>query len=93
MKLSLKGLSFSFAIVWGGCVFLVGLGNLMWPDYGTALLDVARSIYPGYANTSGLWGVIVGTLYALVDGAILGLVFGWLYNKFRREDLGPAVIL
>ena len=93
MRLSLKGLAFSFGILWGGCVFLVGLGNLMWPEYGAAFLDLARSIYPGYAHTSGLWGVIVGTLYASVDGAIAGLIFGWLYNKFRREDPGPAVIL
>jgi len=84
MKLSLKGLALSFGLMWGGCIFLVGLGNLMWPDYGVALLDLARSIYPGYAQTPGIWGVIVGTLYALGDGAIGGLVFGWLYNRFQR---------
>ena len=93
MRLSLKGLALSFGILWGGCVFLVGLGNLLWPEYGTALLDIARSIYPGYARSSGFWGVIVGTLYALVDGAIAGLILGWLYNRLRREDPGPAVIL
>jgi hypothetical protein len=93
MRLSLRGLALSFGILWGGCVFLVGLGNLVWPEYGTALLDIARSIYPGYGKTSGLWGVIVGTLYALLDGAIAGLIFGWLYNRLRGEDPGPAVIL
>jgi hypothetical protein len=93
MKLSLKGLALSFGIIWGGCVFLVGLGNLIWPDYGAAFLDLARSIYPGYGKTSGIWGVIVGTLYALADGAVLGLVLGWLYNRFQRGDPGRAVIL
>ena len=93
MRLSLKGLALSFGILWGGCVFLVGLGNLAWPEYGTALLDIARSIYPGYGKTSGFWGVIVGTLYALLDGAILGLIFGWLYNRLPGEDPGPTVIL
>ena len=93
MRLSLKGLALSFGILWGGCVFLVGLGNLVWPEYGTALLDIARSIYPGYGKTSGLWGVIVGTLYAFLDGAILGLIFGWLYNRLPGEDPGPTVIL
>ena len=93
MKLSVKGLALALGILWGGCVLLIGLGNLLWPDYGAAFLDVARSIYPGYGKTSGLWGVIVGTLYALVDGAIVGLIFGWLYNRFRWEDPGPAVIL
>jgi len=82
MKLSLKGLALAAGIMWGGCVLLVGLGNLMWPAYGTALLDLARSIYPGYAQTTGLWGVIVGTGYAFVDGVIGGLLFAWLYNFF-----------
>ena len=38
------------------------------------------SIYPGYAASGSFGDVIVGSLYALVDAAILGLVFGWLYN-------------
>jgi len=93
MKLSVKGLALSLGILCGGCVFLIGLGNLLWPDYGAALLDVARSVYPGFAKTSGLWGVVVGTLYAVVDGAIAGTIIAWLYNRLRREDPGPAVIL
>lgn len=82
MRLSLKGLALTLGIVWGGAIFLVGLGNLMWPDYGAALLDLARSLYPGYANTAGLWGVIVGSLYGLLDGAVLGVIIAWLYNRF-----------
>ena len=87
MKLSLKGLALAFGILWGACVFLVGLGNLMWHSYGAAFLEVPRSIYPGFAETMGFWGVIVGTVYALLDGAVLGLVFGWIYNLFagRKE--------
>ena len=81
MKLSLKGFALAFGILWGGCILLVGLGNLLWPDYGEALLNIARSIYPGYASTAGLWGVIVGTLYSFVDGVVGGLIFAWVYNR------------
>ena len=81
--LSVKGLALTGGILWGGCVLLVGLGNLVWPSYGVAFLEIARSIYPGYAQTAGFFGVIVGTLYALLDGAILGALIAWLYNKFR----------
>jgi len=81
--LSVKGLALTVGILWGGCVLLVGLGNLIWPSYGVAFLEIARSLYPGYAHTAGFFGVIVGTLYALLDGAIVGAVFAWLYNKFR----------
>ncbi len=91
--LSVKGLALTCGILWGGCVLLVGVGNLVWPSYGVAFLEIPRSIYPGYAHTAGFGGVIVGTLYALVDGVIVGGIFAWLYNKLRREDPGPAVVL
>jgi hypothetical protein len=29
--------------------------------------------------------VIVGTLYALVDGAAGGAIFAWLYNRFATS--------
>ena len=91
MKLSLKGLALATGLLWGGCILLVGLANLMWPAYGAALLDLARSVYPGFAHTTGFWGVIVGTGYAFVDGVIGGLVFAWLYNLLgtsREEAAG-----
>jgi hypothetical protein len=95
MKLSLKGSALAFGILWGACIFLVGLGNLIWTGYGEALLDVARSIYPGYASSSGFWGVIVGTLYGFLDGVVGGFVLAWLYNRFaggeRSASLGDPV--
>ncbi len=91
--LSVKGLALTGGILWAGCVLLVGVANLVWPSYGVAFLEIARSLYPGYANTAGFGGVIVGMLYALLDGAILGAVFAWLYNTFQPKVSGPAVIL
>jgi hypothetical protein len=35
-----------------------------------------------------LSSVIIGTLYALLDGAIAGLVFAWLYNMFVGKPSG-----
>ena len=81
MKLSIKGLALAFGILWGAVVFLVGLGHLIWPGYGTGLLQVAASVYPGY-TVGGFGSVIVGTLYAALDGAIGGAIFAWLYNRF-----------
>jgi ABC-type phosphate transport system permease subunit len=87
MKLNLKALVVSAGILWALAVFLVGLANLIWSGYGAAFLRVMASIYPGYHATGSIGDVIVGTLYALLDGAIAGLVFGWLYNLLvgRRE--------
>lgn len=90
--ISVKGLALTVGILWAAAVFLVGIGNLLWPSYGVAFLEIPRSIYPGYANTAGFLGVIVGSLYALLDGAILGVVFAWLYNMLRRREQGQTVI-
>ena len=86
MKLSIKGLALASGILWGGSILLVGVGNLIWPSYGVAFLDLARSIYPGYGGAAGIGGVIVGTLYGVADGAVGGAIFAWLYNKFASQS-------
>ena len=80
MKLNLKALSFAFAIVWAGAVLITGAANSIWPAYGKAYLMMLASIYPGFAASGSLGDVIVGSLYALVDAAVVGFIFGWLYN-------------
>ena len=84
MTLSVQALTYTSAILWGLCVLLVGLANLIWPPYGGAFLELMRSVYPGYKAAAGFGNVIVGTLYAILDGAVGGAVFAWLYNCFVR---------
>jgi hypothetical protein len=85
MKVNTKALGCTVALLWGGIVLLVGLGNLAFPGYGSAFLEVVASIYPGYQATASIGELIVGVLYALVDGFIGGLIAGWLYNLFARR--------
>lgn len=80
MKLNLKALALAAGILWAAAVLLVGIGNLIWSGYGATFLQCVASIYPGYHASRSLGDLIVGTLYALVDGAVAGVVFGWLYN-------------
>ena len=82
MKLNIKALALTAGILWALALLLVGAANLMWSGYGVVFLQLMASIYPGYHATGSVGDLIVGTLYALVDGAICGLVFGWLYNLF-----------
>ncbi len=82
MKLNVKALATVAALMWGIlAMFLTGIANLIWPTYGREFLQVMASVYPGYHATRSLAQVIVGTLYGLVDGAVCGAVFGWLYNR------------
>ena len=88
MKLSVKSLAITGAIVWGAALFLTGIAHLIWPGYGTALLELADSLYPGY-HVGGFGSVIIGTLYAILDGAVVGAVFAWLYNRLASSP-SPA---
>jgi len=59
---------------------------------GVAFLELMDGLYPGYAP-GGFGSVIMGSLYALVDGAIGGAVFAWLYNRILgSKDAGPGSI-
>ena len=80
MKLDVKRLAVVLALAWGGVMFLIGMANLIWPGYGQAFLEVIASLYPGYTATAGFGQVIIGTLYGILDGALAGVVFAWLYN-------------
>ena len=82
MKLSVKALTYTSAILWGVCFLLVGLLNLIWPPYGGTFLELMSSVNPGYKAVAGFGNIIVGTLYAVLDGAIGGAVFAWIYNCF-----------
>ena len=84
MKLSVKSLAIVSALLWGGGVLFVGLVNLAAPSYGAAFLQCVSSVYPGFHNSRTLVDVLVGTGYALFDGAVGGATFGWLYNYFSR---------
>lgn len=85
MKLSIRGLVLSLALIWGGCILCVGLAHLAFPGYASSFLTGISSIYPGFHGARSFVDVIVGTAYASVDGALGGLIFGWLYNAFATN--------
>ena len=85
-KLSIKGLAVTGSLLWGGSVLFVGLINLAVPAYGRAFLWLVSSIYPGYHAEPKLVSVLIGVGYALLDGAVGGALFGWLYNVFSSAE-------
>jgi len=82
MRFSPKAIALAGAIVWGGAILLVCLVNLAWPGYGLSFLQMTSSVYPGFHASHTIGNVLVGTLDGLVDGAVAGLFFAWLYNAF-----------
>lgn len=90
MRLDTKALAIAGALLWGGAVLLVGLAQMIWPGYGRAFLETMASVYPGWAGPGGFGALVVGTLYAALDGAVCGLVLGWLYNRLASGPEGAA---
>ena len=84
MRLNLRALAYASAALCGGTVLVVGLINLSSPDYGLEFLELLASVYPGYHAERSIESVLVGTGYALVEGAALGWFFGWLYNRLTK---------
>ncbi|HOW28132.1 MAG TPA: hypothetical protein PK876_06495 [Elusimicrobiota bacterium] len=79
-----KAAAVTGSILIGACFLLVGLFNLLWPDYGSEFLNTFGTLYPGYNSTDGLASVAVGTVYGLVSGAAVGFAVSWLHDFFSH---------
>jgi len=88
MRFNVISLAATAGLFWGAAILIVACANAVWPTYGRAFLDLAASIYPGYRPGPGFGSIVTGTLYALVDGAIAGALFGWIYNFLSRPAPG-----
>ena len=83
MRLSVWAFTISAGLVWGFYgMFASGLLNLLWPPYGEHFLLTMSSVYPGYHGTRTLADVLVATSYGMLDGAVGGFLFAWIYNWF-----------
>ena len=79
-----QALAYASAAVWGGWVLLVGFSNLAAPEYGQEFLILLTSIYPGYAAERSVDSVLILAGYALIHGAAMGWLFGWLHNRLVK---------
>lgn len=79
-QLSVRALATAIGVFWGGCVFVVGLINLIVPSYGLAFLWFVSSVSPGFNVQPTLLSVLIGTIYALLEGLIAGGIIAWFYN-------------
>jgi hypothetical protein len=85
MKFNIIALALACAILWGGCVLVVSVANLVCAGYAQHFLELLASFYPGYHATHSIVEVVIVTLYATADGLIGGAIFGWLYNRLAKS--------
>ena len=43
MRLNTPAMAVAFGILWGACLLLVGVANMIWPSYGQSLLQLCAS--------------------------------------------------
>lgn len=84
MKLSVKALTIAMALAGAFGFLFVALMNVLLPPYGGRFLVILTSLYIGYDPMTGPISIIIGTLYALLSGAITGALLAWLYNRWVR---------
>jgi hypothetical protein len=81
-RLSIKGLTLTFGIVWAAAVLFIGWVSIF--GWGTKIVEVLSSLYIGYAPT---WlGGIIGAAWGFVDGAIGGLIIALVYNALVKKE-------
>jgi hypothetical protein len=77
MKLNVKAFALAFGLLWGfGLLFLTWW--IIAFDGATGEITLIGRLYRGYSITP--LGSVIGLLWALLDGAVGGAIFAWLYN-------------
>ena len=62
--------------------WVVILGLLSRIEWGDRWRQLFADLYPGYG--SSLPGLVIGAVWAFLDGATVGAAFAWLYNALAR---------
>lgn len=79
MKLSVKAFTLTCALVWGGGVLLLTWWIILFEGASGDPTIIGR-VYRGYSISP--LGSVIGLAWGLIDGAIGGAVFAWVYNLF-----------
>ncbi|HOW35242.1 MAG TPA: bacteriophage holin [Candidatus Omnitrophota bacterium] len=81
MKLSVKAFALTCAIVWAAYLFLMTWWLIAFGGKSDDLAIIGK-FYFGYTVTP--MGSLIGLAWGLVDGAICGAVFAWVYNRLVK---------
>lgn len=77
MKLDVKAFALTCGLVWGFGLFILTWWIIAF-DGATGDPTFIGRLYRGYTVSPA--GSFIGLVWALIDGAIGGAIFAWLYN-------------
>jgi hypothetical protein len=78
-KFDSRAFGLACALLWAGAV--VALGITARFGWGRRWQRLLADVYEGYDETAT--GLVVGAVWAFVDGFTGGYAFAWLYNRLR----------
>ena len=81
MKLNIKAMAIAFGLVLGISLFVITWWIILLDGTSNTTTFIGK-FYLGYSITP--IGSIIGFVWGLVDGAIGGAMFAWLYNRFNN---------
>jgi hypothetical protein len=87
MKLNVKAFALTCALVWGLGVFCLAWWVILFDGTG-GTVPLLGLMYRGFTFTP--MGTVIGLLWALPDGFVLGALVAWLYNSFSGARSGSA---
>ncbi|PIN90986.1 hypothetical protein COU61_02475 [Candidatus Pacearchaeota archaeon CG10_big_fil_rev_8_21_14_0_10_35_13] len=82
LRLNSSKFGLALGILAGVCMLFTSL--LAAAGVGTVWIPLIQSFYVGYGLSFG--GVLLGVLYAFLDGFIGGWILAVLYNKLLSHD-------
>lgn len=83
MKLDIKAFAYTTGLIWGLGLFFITWWIILF-EGSTGQTNLISQVYRGY-NVSPL-GSLIGLAWGLIDGAIGGVIFAWLYNFFAGRS-------
>lgn len=80
-RLNAYAFGLAAGITWGLGVLFFGL-LAWWFNLGHHAQETIASVYVGF--NASLRGILMGIVWALMDGFLAGLIFAYLYNAFSH---------
>ena len=81
MNLNIKAMAIAFGLVWGISIFVITWYIILLEGPSDTTTFIGK-FYIGYSLTPV--GSLIGLMWGIIDGAIGGVMFAWLYNKFNN---------
>ena len=81
MNLNIKAMAIAFGLVWGISLFVITWFIILLEGSSDTTTFIGK-FYIGYSLTPV--GSLIGLMWGIIDGAIGGVMFGWLYNRFNN---------